>query len=389
MSTGEFMTEKLYYKNSKLYTFEATVISCEEKDGHFICILDKSAFFPEGGGQKYDTGTIEEARVSAVYEKDGILLHSIDKSLPVGATVNCAIDAEQRFRRMQNHTGEHIFSGVVHNTYGFTNVGFHMAEECMTVDFDGVLQNEQLAEIEDECNRIIADNVKVSCIFPTAEELSSIEYRSKLELTENVRLVEIEGVDLCACCAPHTQTTGEVGLLKILDCMPHRGGTRITLMCGLDAFEHLRIHYNCNRKVSALLSARAVETPQAVERLREDTAVLKREITALQTKINRLLADSIEPTDGNIVQFMQDAKTEEMRSLCNLCLEKSGRMVCICNGSDEEGYSYIIGSRTVNLREEAKSINTALLGRGGGQPTMIQGSFRASREEIETYFSQS
>ncbi|MBE6811740.1 MAG: hypothetical protein E7523_02530 [Ruminococcaceae bacterium] len=382
------MTEKLYYKNSKLYTFCATVLSCETAGDRFLCVLDKTAFFPEGGGQKADTGTIDDANVLDVQEKNGMIIHTTDKPLTAGTTVHGALNEEQRFRRMQNHTGEHIFSGVVHNAYGYTNVGFHMADDCMTVDFDGILNAEQLKEIEDECNRVIAKNVNVNCIFPTAEELANLDYRSKLELTEDVRLVEIEGVDLCACCAPHVEMTGEVGILKILDCMPHRGGTRITLVCGLDAFEHLRTHYNCNRKVSALLSARAVETPQGVEKLQEDIVSLKREITALQTKINRQLADGVKQTDGSVVLFVQDAKADDMRSLCNLCIEKCGQMMCVCSGNDETGYSYIIGSATINLREKSKEINAALNGRGGGQPTMIQGSFKATQEEIISFFNQ-
>ncbi len=382
------MTEKLYYQNSKLYTFTATVVSCEESKDGFVCVLDKTAFFPEGGGQKYDTGKIGDADVTDVQEKGGIIFHTIDRATAVGSTVHCALDEEQRFRRMQNHTGEHIFSGVVHAAYGYTNIGFHMADDCMTVDFDGVVTSEQLKDIEDECNRIIAKNVNVNCIFPTAEEIATLDYRSKLELTENVRLVEIEGVDLCACCAPHVETTGEVGILKILDCAPHRGGTRITLVCGLDAFELLREHYICNRKVSALLSARALETPQGVEKLQEDIVSLKREITALQTKINRQLADGVKQTDGSVVLFMQDAKADDMRSLCNLCLPKCGKMMCVCSGNDETGYSYIIGSAIINLREKSKEINAALNGRGGGQPTMIQGSFKATQEEIISFFNQ-
>lgn len=382
------MTEKLYYKNSKLYEFDATVLSCEQIDDSFICILDQTAFFPEGGGQKFDTGKIGEADVVNVQEKSEIIEHTVTQPLAVGSSVHCIIDSDVRFRRMQNHTGEHIFSGVVHNTYGYTNIGFHMTDECMTVDFDGPLNAEQLKKVEDECNRIITSNVKVTEKFPTSDELKALDYRSKLELRENVRLIEITGVDLCACCAPHVENTGEVGLLKILDSMPHRGGVRVTLLCGTDAFEHLRTQYNCNRKVSALLSARAVETPQGVEKLQEDIVLLKREITSLQTKINRLLADGLEQTNGSAVMFLVDAKTDEMRSLCNLCLPKCGKMMCVCSGNDNNGYSYIVASETINLREKSKEINTALNGRGGGQPTMIQGSFKATKEEIIAFFNQ-
>ena len=381
------MTEKLYYQNSKISTFTATVLSCEQQGDCFACILDRTAFFPEGGGQKFDTGSIDDANVTNVQEKNGIIIHTVDMPFDVGTTVLCAIDEEQRFRRMQNHTGEHIFSGVVHNTFGYTNIGFHMADDCMTVDFDGTLTSEQLTEIETECNRIIASDAKVNCLFPSADAIKDMEYRSKLELTENVRLVEIEGCDLCACCAPHVESTAQVGLLKILDCMPHRGGTRITLICGLDAFEHLRRHYDCNRQVSALLSAKAMETPQGVERLQDSISVLKREISALQTKINRQLAERIDETDGCSVLFVDDMDKDAMRELCNLCLPKCKKMMCVCSGNDDDGYAYIIASTGINLRDAARQINADLNGRGGGQPTMIQGTFKASREQIENYFT--
>ena len=382
------MTEKLYYQDSKIYSFFATVLSCNKQGNHYLCVLDKTAFFPEGGGQKADTGSIDSAEVSDVQEKDGIIYHTIDSPVDVGLQVICVLDADQRFRRMQNHTGEHVFSGVVHKTYGYTNIGFHMADDCMTVDFDGTLTSEQLFEIETECNRIIASDAKVNCIFPSEYDIRHMDYRSKFELTENVRLVEIEGCDLCACCAPHVESTAEVGLLKILDSMPHRGGTRITLVCGLDAFEHLREHYICNRQVSALLSAKATETPQAVVRLQESVSALKRGITALQTKMNRLYVDQLDDTDGSTVLFVEDMNADAMRDLCNQALHKCQKMMCVCCGNDTDGYAYIIASSTVNLRDTARQINADLNGRGGGQPTMIQGTFKASREQIENYFTQ-
>ena len=264
------MTEKLYYIDSHMKTFTATVTSCEKDGARYLVTLDRTAFFPEGGGQLGDSGTIGDARVFDTHEKDGEILHYVNQPLEIERSYDCAIDWETRFRRMQNHSGEHIVSGLVHKKYGYNNVGFHMGSDVVTIDFDGELTKEQLSEIEREANYAVAANYKVTATFPPKEVLKTLEYRSKLELTENVRIVEIENVDICACCAPHISSTAEVGTVRILSSERRRRGgegVRITMLCGLDAYDNEVIIGENNTEISMLLSAKRNETAAAVRRL--------------------------------------------------------------------------------------------------------------------------
>ena len=227
------MTEKLYDKDSHLKEFTGTVLSCKKTGEKYAVTLNRTAFFPEGGGQQSDRGYIGGAYISDVQIKNGEILHFADKPLSVGQAYDCKLDFDFRFRNMQNHSGEHIISGIVHRLYGFNNVGFHLGAE-MTMDFDGELTRRQLDEIEDLANKAVCENLPVKAYYPTDEELKQLDYRSKLDLKENVRIVEIKGVDVCACCAPHVKATGEIGIIKILDFEKYKGGVRLIVKCGAD-----------------------------------------------------------------------------------------------------------------------------------------------------------
>ena len=377
------MTEKLYYQNSHLFTFEAAVLDCREEKKGFSVVLDRTVFFPEGGGQLADTGKLGGARVLDVHEKGGEIRHITDAPLEIGAHVEGCIDTEQRLRRMQNHSGEHILSGLVHNAYGFDNVGFHMGAECMIIDFSGELSWEQLMELETRANEVVRKNLPLHIWFPEAEELKSLEYRSKLELTENVRIVEIPGVDRCACCAPHVERTGEVGIVKILDSQRHRGGVRVSVVCGLDALEDYRFRQESVTEISRALSAKRGEVALAVRRVLGEQQSMKERCDALSLALVRYMAETEPETDGNILVFSEVLGEIAQRELTNLLTEKAGGFAAVFCGSDESGWRYIIGSRRVDLRAGAKSINAAIDGRGGGTPKMIQGSARAGRAEIE------
>lgn len=379
----QFMTEKLYYKDSHLFTFDAAVLDCcEEKTGYSV-VLDRTAFFPEGGGQLADTGTLGTARVLDVHERDGEIRHYTDTPLAVGARVTGTLDAEQRLRRMQNHSGEHILSGLVHGSYGFDNVGFHMGADCMIIDFSGELDWEQLMALETRANGIIRANLPLHIWFPDENELKTLEYRSKLELTENVRIVEIPGVDRCACCAPHVTRTGEVGVLKILDSQRHRGGQLVSVICGLDALEDYRARQESVTEISRALSAKRGEVAQAVQRLLTEQQAMKERADALSLALIRYMAAAEGETEGNILVFSAVLGEIAQRELVNLLMEKAGGFAAVFCGSDREGWRYIIGSRHVDLRRGARAINELIDGRGGGTSQMIQGSARAERAAIE------
>ena len=378
------MTEKLYDQDAYLQEFTAVVLACEAAKNGFAVELDRTAFFPEGGGQAADTGTIGNARVLDVQETEGRILHLTDRALPVGETVSCALDFEQRRRRMQNHSGEHIFSGTVHRLYGLNNVGFHMSEDCMTVDFDGELSAGELRLAEDEANAAVRENLPIRCFFPKPEELETLSYRSKKELEGAVRLVEIPGVDLCACCAPHVRRTGEVMLVKILTAERHRGGVRLTLLCGLDALEDYRRRQAESSEVSHLLSVPKEQIAEAVKKQLAQQAQQKERIAALSLALVQSMADAFSETAENIVCFDKLLDEIAQRELVNRLTAKC-RIAAVFCGNDSDGWRYIIGSRSVNLRAEAKTLNAGMQGRGGGSPTMLQGRASADAETIRRF----
>lgn len=383
------MTERLYYIDSHMKEFTARVVRCEAAGERYAIVLDRTAFFPEGGGQKGDSGTIGSAHIFDTQESGGEIVHYADAPLDIGAEYECRLDWETRFRRMQNHSGEHIVSGLVHRKYGYNNVGFHMGSDAVTIDFDGALTPEQLSEIEREANYAVAANHAVRTFFPDPETLKTLDYRSKLDLTENVRLVEIESVDLCACCAPHVSGTAEVGIIRILGSERRRrggDGTRVTMLSGLDAYEHDALIGRNNDEISVLLSAKREETAAAVRRLLAENEHLKE----TRAELGRALADSIAeataPSEGNICIFSSALDDAAQRRLVNALTGKCVVAAVFC-GSDGSGYKYIIGSEHVDLRKQAKIINAGISGRGGGSPEMIQGFCNECSETIQKLFS--
>ena len=379
------MTEKLYYLDSHLFEFKASVLEARREKRGWEIVLDRTAFFPEGGGQPADTGVIGEARVLDVHERGGKIVHLCDRELPPGV-YPCAVDREKRLRRMQNHSGEHVFSGLTHRKYGAENVGFHMAADCMTIDFDRELSFEQLSEIEYEANLAVRANIPVRSFFPSPEELAAMEYRSKKELDGAVRIVEIAGIDRCACCAPHVNATGEIGLVKLLGAERHRGGVRLNLLCGMDALDDYRRRQNSAAAISALLSAKRDEIAPAVERVLESEAKLKERASILGMRYAALRAEAIAPTEEHICLFDEGLSEAAGRELVNRLAEKTSGAAALFLREGEGLWRYIIGSRRIDLRAAAKEINAGVAGRGGGRPEMIQGSAAAEAKEIESFF---
>ena len=261
------MTEKLYYNDAYLKEFTARVISCDVSGDLYDAVLDKTAFFPEEGGQYSDRGTLGSAKVVNVKEKDGIIHHYADSALDVGAEVVGKIDFDERYEKMQCHTGEHILSGIIHSLYGLDNVGFHLGADEVTMDVSAPLTREQLDEVERLANEVIYKNVEVVASFPTQAELSAMEYRSKLDLYENVRIVKIGDYDSCACCAPHVKYTGEIGVIKILDSAKLRGGIRLFITAGRRAVRVFGEYYKTLQSASALLSLPKFEIVGGINKL--------------------------------------------------------------------------------------------------------------------------
>ena len=378
------MTEKLYYVDAYIKEFDAEVVSITSHADGYDVVLTRTAFFPEEGGQSSDKGYIGNARVNAVYEEDGIIHHITDK-VPDGKTVRCSIDFDERFEKMQCHTAEHILCGFIHKLYGYSNVGFHLGEDEVTFDVDGVLTREQLDDVEELANAAIFANVKIDTFFPTKEEIASLEYRSKLDFTDGVRIVKIGDYDSCACCAPHVAYTGEVGLIKILDFMKHRGGTRIWMVAGRRALFDYRKKYENIKKISALTSAPQHETAGVLEKYMSESERVKQELKLCRLRLAEKEGSLISSTSGSLVVNFPEFSIPELIAFSNLAVTKVGGILVALSGVDGD-YKYVISSSSVNLCEQAREINSLLSGRGGGKPNMIQGSISATIDEINKYF---
>ncbi len=379
-------TIKLYENDSYIKNFTATVIACEEKDGAFLVVLDKTAFFPEGGGQDADKGVINGIEVLDVQIKDDIIYHKLEKSLEIGATVDCNIDWDTRFSRMQNHTGEHIVSGVIHRTFGYNNVGFHMNDTLVTFDVDGPLNDEQIREVEIKANQAIYGNKSIKAIYPTAEELPDYDYRSKLDITEGVRLIEIEDTDLCACCAPHVARTGEVGIIKIVSYIPYKKGTRIEMLCGALALnDYINVH-NANKQIMNMLSAKRFETPVAVERIQTELSSVRAENKKLSGELAMLKMEK-HIKDNKVCVFIDGASYDELRNCSNVLIEEH-EFCYLFSNTGENNYIYVVSSKENSVRDLVQNLNKTFNGKGGGRDTYAQGKIVARKEEILSFIEK-
>ncbi len=379
------MTERLYEKDAYCKNFNATVVSCEEKDGFFFVVLNKTAFFPEGGGQAPDKGTINGTDVLDVQIKDDIIYHKTEKNFTVGETVQCEIDWDLRFERMQSHAGEHIVSGVVHSLFGYDNVGFHMSEKTMTVDFSGPLTAEDIAKVELESNKAIYRNAKIVASYPTKEELKATDYRSKIEPRDGIRLITIEGIDCCACCAPHPAFTGEIGVIKIIDSCPHKKGTRIEMVAGINAFSDYSALHTSVKAVMNLLSAKRDGIAASVEKLQENANNLKSENSKMSKK---LALASLNPVtvNGCAYSVSENMSYDDLRECANNLFENGMRKCILLSKTDENSYIYVVSSAENDVRETVKTLNDAFSGKGGGKNNYAQGKLTSESAENLTEF---
>ena len=380
------MTEKLYDKDSHLKEFTGTVLSCEKTGEKYAVALNQTAFFPEGGGQQSDRGYIGDAYISDVQIKNGEILHFADKPLSVGQAYDCKLDFDFRFRNMQNHSGEHIISGIIHRLYGFNNVGFHLGAE-MTMDFDGELTRQQLDEIEDLANKAVYENLPVKAYYPTDEELKQLDYRSKLDLKENVRIVEIKGVDVCACCAPHVKSTGEIGIIKILDFEKYKGGVRLIVKCGADALRDYREKYKSVLEISNLLSAKQPEVSLSVVKLNEQLSAEKAAAAALKKRLIAEKAAGFAPDTDKTAVFENGLDIKELQLLADALCKKAGGIRGAFSGADG-AFSFAICGEETALGEFFAKFKAAFNTRGGGRNGIRQGTVCADRAEIEGLFKE-
>lgn len=421
------MTEKLFYEDSHMQTFTAAVLECGPEGEQYRIVLDRTAFFPEGGGQYADTGWLQAVSESApevrsggaqasvseirsvrlqesgeeshegrdgrirvldVQERDGKLFHMTDRPIPAGSVVAGQIDWPERFMKMQQHTGEHIVSGLVHARFGYDNVGFHLGSTDCTMDFNGEITREELHEIELRANEAAAANLDILVSYPSREELAGLEYRSKIEIEGQIRIVTIPGFDVCACCAPHVKKTGEIGMIKLTNVQRYKGGARVTMLCGFRALADYDRKSASVRQISAALCAKEDEVAEAVGHLREECARLKARLAEQQREMLRFKAGECDGQGRTVCLFEPGLEGDGPRLLMNLVLERGHELCAVFCGNDSQGYRYVIGSPNLDLRKLVKELNAAFSGRGGGKPEMVQGSLKGTERELRAWIQE-
>ena len=374
-------TRKLYYEDPFMRSFAATVLSCEEAKGGCAVVLDETAFYPEGGGQPYDTGVLGEAKVLEVHDKNGVITHLCNKPLAVGASVEGKIDWARRFDHMQQHSGEHICSGLICERFRCDNVGFHMGTDTVTIDFNADISWEELMEIEEAANRYICEDHPIDIRFYRGAELDKVEYRSKKPL-----IVAFPGADCCACCGTHVLRSGQVGLVKFLSVQKFREGVRIELLCGDRARRYLSACWEQSLHIGQALSVKPVASAAAVERLQSELGALKLRCAKLEGSAFAQTAAQYAGR-GDVLLFEEEMSGDSLRKLCDAVANACGGRCAVFAGTDG-AYKYAIGHAGGELRDFTKKMNAALSGRGGGKPNFVQGSVGCDRAAIEAFFAE-
>ena len=380
-------TVRLYDQDAYATEFEAEVLACEEVEKKekkvYQVWLDQTLFFPEEGGQSPDMGTIDGIKVLDVQIKDEVITHTLAAPLAVGTMVKGVVDWKHRFYNMQQHSGEHIFSGIVHNRFGYDNVGFHLSDSIVTMDFNGVITAEDIEEIETEVNQAIIENIPVEVSYPTKEELKVLEYRSKIEIEGQVRIVTIPGYDVCACCAPHVRRTGEIGMLKVMNVQSYKGGVRISILCGFRALEAFRQKADIITELMAQFSTNQEALVENVTKLKNTNQTMKNQLASAKQELMEYKVAAIPEDSENAILFESDLDTPVVRNVVNGLVEQFTGIWAVFVGNDESGYQFIVGSKNKDCRAIAAALREKLSARGGGSDKMIQGSVAASQLQIE------
>lgn len=381
------MTRKLYDEDPMIRSFEGKVISCEQWGENYKIELYRTAFFPESGGQSGDTGTIDGVAVLGTFYDGERIVHKTTAPIEEGKTVVGALDFDARYRKMQNHTAEHIVSSIVYRRYGYSNVGFHIGRDGVTFDFNGEISEDEMREIETEANAIVAENLEVKAYYPSKAELASLTYRSKKELEGDVRIVEIVGCDMCACCAPHVRRTGEVGMIKILDFMRYKGGVRILMKSGFDALDEFRAVLARESEISHLLCVPIDKTSIGVKTMKSADAEQKAKFAALKKSLVEKCAATLWKADGNICVFESSLDGDDLRGLANLAKGKC-RVFAALSGDDKSGYLFVCASECVKLTSFRALISEKCKGKCGGSDLMLFGRMSAKKDEILKFFEE-
>ena len=379
-------TEKLYYTDPFLTTFTAKVLSCEAGKGGYLVTLDRTAFYPEGGGQPADHGTLGGIAVTDVHEKDGVVIHTVEKAVEIGENVTGRIDWARRFDHMQQHSGEHILSGILCHNYHCDNVGFHLGADTVTIDYNTDISWEEALAAEYQANQVIWADAPVEITYPSPAELEQLDYRSKKALTGKVRIVTFPEADCCACCGTHVLRAGQVGIIKVLSCQKFRSGVRMEILCGERAWRYLSGTYDQAHAVGQHLSVKPLEAAAAVERLTEELTAAKARMAELEGEVFSHKAHEY-CGKGDVVLVEPPLRPDGVRRLADAVAKECGGLAAVFAGEDGR-YNYaLVRADGTDIAPLVKSMNAALTGRGGGRSGFAQGSVQTDADTIHAFFN--
>jgi alanyl-tRNA synthetase len=387
------MTEKLYDKDSHQTQTTAQVTACESVEGGFEVLLDQTVLFPEGGGQPCDTGWIGDARVLSCREEHGEVVHTTDRALTVGETALVRLDWARRFDFMQQHTGEHLLSFAFYKLFEAANIGFHLALDYATIDFDKPLSREQIAEAELLANSYVWRNLPVTATFYDSEEdVKSLPLRKHAEgLTAPIRIVSIEDADMCTCCAPHCALTGEIGSIFVVDAAGYKGGTRVTFLCGERALKRHRTEHDDLDAIGRRFSTARENAVSAVAKLSDEYGALKRRERELAKELNGFLSNELRANAKQAgkyrvsVRLFSGMDAGRLKDLAQ-CAAEPGMIAALF--SQQEGklnYVLACGEKfPLDVGELIPAVNAATGGKGGGRGTLAQGMAQSDSDAEET-----
>ncbi|WP_027626559.1 alanyl-tRNA editing protein [Clostridium lundense] len=379
------MTKKLYYEDVYLNEWQSEIKDIIHEKDKFLIVLDRTAFFPEGGGQPADKGCIDDIEVIDVFEKDNIIYHVVEK-IPENKIVKCKLNFDRRFYYMQQHSGEHLLSAVLYKMYNTNNDGFHMGDDYITIDNSIINMTEDMVKaVEVMANKYIYKDLPILSYFVENEDLEELKLRKECKVEENIRIVEIKGIDIIACCGTHVCSTGEIGLIKIIKTENYKGMTRIYFKCGRKALEDYEKKHDITTNLSRHYS---LVEDEIIEKAKNDSNEIRRllkDIKDLKEIISSYVAqDIISGSNSNVITKEFSKEDFEHIKMINSEILKKGKYVTILVSTTE---NKILFSNNLNMSLHCgKIFKESLLkfnGKGGGSDKQAQAAFKNNEDMIK------
>lgn len=383
--------DRLFYKNQYLKEFEAKVIEVKEFENKYHIVLDRTAFFPGGGGQQCDLGHIDFKEVLDVYEKSKKIYHVVNEEIKVSSIVKCKIDWDRREDGMHQHLGQHVLSGCFFKLFNANTVSIHLGKEISTVDIIGQLDEEEVRKAEILANEVIRKGLGVNFLVPSKEELKTMNLRRDLPNTEeDIRVVEIEDLDINACCGVHPSKTSDLRMIKIKRFEKNKGNTRIEFLAGQRAVDDSLNKDKVIRDICNYLSSNEDEALNGIRNLRASLEEIKLEKKKLEEELleyevkSLLLEADVNNKSKIINKIFTDKSVEYAAKLANKLSEKDN-VICLFAIKNKEKANIVLSSsksiENINMGQIFKEFANTINGKGGGSKTLAQGIGELDRIE--------